>query len=146
MYILKDECRILKYIKENPDITKSELLRKFPHFDNIRKDIIHCLDETNKNHDIFKEKEDDYNEKLYVYQIPEYVSGEIDPPEFIENNDNITYRINRAGREYFEKKHHDFWFFILPYGITTFIALISAAPTIYKIFKFICNLFVQGTP
>lgn len=122
--MLKRELKVLKYVKKHPDVTRKVLYQKFPLL------------------------QDDY---CYVreYLIP-------DGEEPVFNNgydtgekqltDDSTYRLSHKGEQFFKDKIDKFWSFILPYGITTFIALVSAVPTIYKIFKFICGLFAQGTP
>lgn len=63
----------------------------------------------------------------------------------ISDDEPIIY-LTIFGDDVVLKHRREFWNFILPYGITTFIALISAAPTVYKIFKFICSLLTQDTP
>ena len=122
--MLKRELKVLKYVKRHPDVTRKVLYEKFPFL------------------------KDDYH---YVQQ---HLAAEGEEPIFYNGletgeyqlTDNSTYRLSHEGEQFFKDKSDKFWSFILPYGITTFIALISAAPTIYKIFKFIYNLFVKGTP
>lgn len=145
MYILKDEYRILKYVKKHKVVTKSELIRIFPHFNSIwSNSIIQCyLDETNENREIFNKKQDEYDKNLFVLKNPSYVNGEIEPPKYVNDYDKITYRINRDGQEYFEKKQREFWVFILPYGITTIIA---ATSVILEIINFILNHCSKGAP
>lgn len=122
--MLKREIKVLKYVKKHPDITRKVLYEKFPFL------------------------EDDYHyvqKHLVAYgEEPIFYNG-LETGEY-QLTDNSTYRLSHEGEQFFKDKSDKFWSFILPYGITTFIALISATPTIYKIFKFICGLFVQGTP
>lgn len=121
--MLKRELKVLKYVKKHPDVTRKVLYEKFPFLE--------------------------YN---YCY-IRKYLMPDGEEPVFHNGydtgekqlTDNSTYRLSHEGEQFFQDKSNKFWSFILPYGITTFIALISAAPTIYKILKFICNLFTKGT-
>lgn len=122
--MLKREIKVLKYVKKHPNVTRRVLYLKFPFL------------------------KDDY---CYVdqYLIPDgeepIVLNGMETGEY-QLTDDSTYRLSHTGEKFFQDKSDKFWSFILPYGITTFIALVSAAPTIYKIFKFICGLFAQGTP
>ena len=43
---------------------------------------------------------------------------------------NNGYEITIEGRAYVEKIRHDFWSFLLPYSLTTFIALLSLLSTL----------------
>lgn len=122
--MLKREIKILKYIKRHPNVTRKTLFCKFPNFGKDYNHMKCCFDAEGDE--------------------PIIVDG-VDTGE-TQLTDKSTYRLNYKGEQFLEERSDKFWSFILPYGITTFIALISAAPTIYKIFKFICNLFVQGTP
>lgn len=150
--MLKQQYRILKYINKNPEITKSELLHKFPDFEKYEQSISEFVFLNNSNKDIIKETRErlvhEADEKgLRVSQISDYVRKNM--PENIQNitdNSLITYSTKLNFQEYLESKRNKAVLFWLPYAITTFIALISAAPTIYKIIIFICNLFEKSTP
>lgn len=113
------DYRVLKYVKRHPEVTKRNLYEKY-----------------------------DFLEKDYKY-IGDFLCIENQEPE-VDNGmptgkwlivDTSTYVLNHAGYEQLEKKRHDTWLFWFPYAVTTIIAAISAAPTVVKIVKFICNLF-----
>lgn len=108
--MLKREIKVLKYIKKHPDVTHKNLCKKFSSF------------------------KDDYN------QISQYVS--ISNPKLITINgletgetqadDTSTYQLNRKGELFFEDKSNKFWNFVLPYTITTIIAISSLIAQILK--------------
>lgn len=119
--MLKREIKVLKYVKKHPDATRKVLYQKFPFL------------------------EDDY---CYVRK---YLMVEGEEPVFYEGldtgttqlTDNSTYRLSHEGEQFFKDKSDKFWSFILPYGITTFIALSSV---IIQILNFICNHCTKGAP
>lgn len=149
--MLKQQYRILKYIYKNPEIKKSELLQKFPDFEKHERGISEYVYVTNKNKDAVSEIEEklfkEASEKhLPILESSEYVDKNM--PKDIQNitdNSLITYSTKLNFQEYLENKRHDEFVFWLPYAITTFIALVSAAPTIYKIVIFIYELFQKST-
>lgn len=143
LYIRKDYYKILCYIKKNYSVSKSELLRVFPHFDNVYSYIKFALDEEDKNEEIFQDKLEKYNYYLHVLELPEYVNGEIQPPEVCSNNDYIYYTLNNSGYEHLEKRQRDAWLFWFPYTVTTIIA---ASSVILEIINFICEHCTKGTP
>lgn len=49
--------------------------------------------------------------------------------------DNANYYLSAKGLEIIEKKQHEFWSFVLPYGITTLIAISSVVAQIIDIFQ-----------
>lgn len=150
--MLKQQYQILKYIYKNPEITKSALLQKFSDFEKHERSISEYVQVTDKNTDV----EAEIREKLFIetsekhmtnIEASEYVEKHM--PKNIENitdNSLITYSAKLNFQEYLESKRHNAVLFWLPYAITTFIALISAAPTIYKIIMFIFSLFEKSTP
>lgn len=122
--MLKRELKVLKYVKKHPGVTRKVLYEKFPFLEYQYAHIQKYLMPDDKSPTLFNE------EGTIKYQF----------------FDVSSYRLSHEGEQFFQDKSDKFWSFILPYGITTFIALVSAAPTIYKIFKYICDIFVQGTP
>lgn len=122
---LTREIKILSYIRRHTAVTGKQLTKKFPDIDEYYYHL--------------KEKNICVEEAANVY------SKEDRDKMKISDDEPIIY-LTIFGDDVVLKHRREFWSFILPYGITTFIALVSAAPTIYKIVKFICNLFTQGTP
>lgn len=149
--MLKQQYRILKYIYKNPETKKSKLLQKFPDFEKYERSISEYVYVTSKNNNTVSEIEEklfnEANEKhLSILESSEYVRNNM--PKDIQNitdNSLITYSTKLNFQEYLESNRHDEFVFWLPYTITTFIALVSAAPTIYKIVMFICELFQKST-
>lgn len=122
---LTREIKILSYIRRHTAVTGQQLTKKFPDIDEY---YFHL-----------KEKNIRVEKAVNVY-------GKEDRDKMKITDDEPIIYLTIYGDDIVLKHRREFLHFILPYGITTFIALISSAPTIYKIFKFICNLFVQGTP
>lgn len=125
MPILTREMKILKYIYRKNAVTGKQLTKKFSDIDDYYNRL----------------KEEYIRENVAKYELKNsyIVKHKIDPEEPI-----IFLTIQ--GKDAVVKSKHEFWYFVLPYAITTFIALISAAPTIYKIVMFICGLFQKSTP
>lgn len=150
--MLKRQYRILKHIYKHPEITKSALLQKFPDFQKHEKSISEYVQVTDKNKDIVSETQEMLHyeaskKHMTVSEQTMYVNKNM--PKNIQNTIDdslITYSAKLNFQEYLENKKHKAFLFWLPYIITTFIALISAAPTIYKIIIFILNLLQKSTP
>lgn len=99
--MLKRELKALKYIKKHPDVTQKKLYTKFP----------------------FLESDFHYiSEYVSIDNLEPILRGvyEIGETKVTENS---TFRLNRNGEQLFENKSNKFWSFILPYGITTLIAI-----------------------
>lgn len=119
--MLKRELKVLKYVKKHPDVTRKVLYEKFPFL------------------------KDDYR------YVREYLMVEGEEPVIYEGldtgttqlTDDSTYRLSHEGEQFFKDKSDKFWSFILPYGITTLIALSSV---IMQILNFICEHCTKGTP
>lgn len=106
--MLKREISTLKYIKKHPNVTKATLYQKFPFLENDFMYISHYIS--------ISGEEEIMENGLYT--------GEC------KSVDSSTYRLNRAGEQYFEDKRHEWLSFILPYGITTLIAVSSVVAQI----------------
>lgn len=143
IYVRKDHCKILYYLKNHYSVSRSEILRAFPHFDNVYDYIKFALDKTDNNEEIYKDKLDKYNLYLHVLKYPDYVNGEIEPPEPCYDNDNIYYSLNNSGYEYLEQKRRKAWMFWFPYIVTTIIAAMSV---VLQIINLICEHCAKGTP
>lgn len=141
--MLKRELKILKYIKRNQPVSEPNLKRKFADFDLCYAYISNLIDIRDVSEEELERRRDEYFKKNEGKPQNKF-KGEFPEPE--NNPKNVFYTLSHEGESFFEGRLSKRLSFILPYGITTFIALISATPTIYKIFKFTCNLFVQGTP
>lgn len=118
------DYKVVRYIKHHPGITKESLYKKFNFL----------------------------NAETYKY-IKDYIDIEHPEPELNDNGnptgnwvvgESSTFSINHFGEEILEKRRHDKWLFWFPYIVTTIIALISAAPTIYKIINYFCRIFSSG--
>lgn len=101
--MLKRELKVLKYVKKHPDVTRKVLYEKFP-----------------------------FLVDGYCY-VQKYLMPDGEEPVFYEGldtgttqlTDNSTYRLSHEGEQFFTDKSDKFWSFILPYGITTAIAIAS---------------------
>lgn len=122
---LTREIKILKYIYFHKAVTGKQLTKKFPDIDYYYPRL--------KPHYICEDKAED----IYPKSIRD--------KKHISDDEPII-SLTIYGDDVVMKHRHEFYSFILPYGITTVIALISSAPTVYKIFKFLCNFFTKGTP
>lgn len=131
MFLTKEEYRILKYVQKHNHISKSELVREFPHLSNIvwKKHIDMFLEEVDDNRRIFEEKCKEIEEE----NVMRILSGldQIPDPELSDNPNNVFYYLNFAGREKLESYNRDFWRFWVPWVITTLIA----AASLYLQFK-----------
>lgn len=111
--MLKAEYKILKYIKKHEGLSAKSLTKKFPYIDD------------------------------YYFRIKQYIEEE--PAINIYNeqicdkkglrHDEKVICITLSGEEVLEKKQHEFWAFVLPYGITTLIAVSSVVAQIIDIFQ-----------
>lgn len=143
MYFYKEEAKILKYLKKKKKVNEKQVTEKFPDFDENYWFISTYIDKVDLSQKDFDDLMVEFNQKRFVDKtIPE----DAEPPEYQPNTERIFYQLSREGHEYFYKKRHDAWLFWFPYIVTTLISIVAAAPTIYKIFKFISGLFIQGTP
>lgn len=145
--MLNRTYRILKYIYKHPKITKAKLVEKFRDFEKYQSCISEYVIVENENRD----KESEIREELVlkaselglsIGEQCEYINSNM--PENIDNsidNSLIFYSTNNLFQLEIEHRRHDARLFWIPYSITTIIAAVAAAPTIYKIFNFICNLF-----
>ena len=149
--MLKETYRILKYIYKNPQITKSELLAKFPDFEKYKSTIKPYTIKDDKNEDKeanaeLKLIQEASAQHLSNINVEKYVKKNMPDVKNITDNSLICYSTNFVFEEYMERRRHEAWLFWFPYTITTIIAVISATPTIWKIICFICELFSKGTP
>lgn len=119
---LAREIKILSYIRRHTAVTGKQLTKKFPDIDEY---FYHL-----------KEKNICVEEAVSIY------SKEDRDKMKISDDEPIIY-LTIYGDDVVLKHRHEFWHFILPYGITTFIALSSV---IIQILNFICNHCAKGTP
>lgn len=147
--MLNRTYRILKYIYKHPRITKAKLLEKFRDFEKYQSCISEYVIVENES----KDREYEIMEKLIlkagelglsIGEQCEYVNANM--PENLDNsvdNSLIFYSANNLFQLEIERRRRDARMFWVPYTITTVIAIISAAPTIYEIFNFILQLFLK---
>ncbi len=147
--MLNRTYRILKYIYKHPRITKARLLEKFRDFEKYQSCISEYVIVENENRD----RESEIMEKLIlkagelglsIGEQCEYINANM--PEDIDNpvyNSLIFYSTNNLFQLEIERRRHDARMFWVPYIITTIMAIIAAAPTIHKIFKFIFQIFLK---
>ena len=112
---LTREIKILMYIHRHKAVTGKQLTKKFPDIDNF----YHRL----KKEYVREEKAKDVLPKSYL--VRKHIS-----------DDEPIISLTIYGDDIALKRRHEFWNFILPYGITTIIAASSA---IIQILNFICN-------
>lgn len=135
--MIKKVYTILKYVHKNPNISKNELLSKFPNFGKYE----HCISEyvciDDNNVDIMSE----VREKLIVEatalglnssEIAEYERTHMQNIQNVTDDNLIVYSTNLKFDEYMEKHKHDILLFWLPYSITTLIAIASLIAQILK--------------
>lgn len=135
--MLKCEFEILKFIYKNPKISKKNVVKKFPKFEDSISSILPYLYVEDKCSECNAKTEEILMAKAQGLQIPignikNYVESNMQ--EMSSSDECIFYTTTREFQEFYEKKRREFWFFILPYGITTFIAISSVAIQIYNIF------------
>lgn len=134
--MLKKSYKILKYIYKNPNISKSELLRKFPDFEIYAQCVSAYVYKIDNNQNIVRDIEDQTcfemaNKGYNLSEISDYISKSASNMQNITDSNLITYSTNFKFEDYFEKRKHEKWFFWLPYSITTFIAIISLIVQIF---------------
>lgn len=129
--MLKKTYKILKYIYKNPNISKSELEKKFSDFGKYQSCISSYVSKTENNVDIERKTEEELIEEAYKLglnntELAKYVKEHTpDNVQNITNNSLIFYSTNLTFEEYNEKRKHDTWLFWFPYTITTLIAIAS---------------------
>lgn len=128
--MLNKSYKILKCIYHNPNITKEEILNKFPEFEKYKNCISEYVYITDNNIDIVGT----YEEKLIleaerlnlnVSEMSSYIEENMPDEENVIDNKLILYSTNLKFDEYYEKKIHDAWLFWFPYTVTTLIAIAS---------------------
>lgn len=126
--MLNKSYKILKYIYHNPNITKEEILKKFPEFEKYKNCILEYVLVADNNIDIVGT----YEEKLFkeadrlnlnVSEKSSYIEENMPDEENVIDNKLILYSTNLKFDEYYEKKIHDAWLFWFPYTVTTLIAI-----------------------
>lgn len=128
--MLKKTYKILKYIYKNPNISKSELEKKFSDFEKYQSCISSYVSVNDTNEDIEEETRSKLNLEcqklgLKIGESAEYVSKHMANVQNITDDSLIFYSTNLTFDEYYEKRKHDTWFFWFPYTITTLIAIAS---------------------
>lgn len=134
--MLKKTYKILKYIYKNPNISKSELEKKFSDFEKYQSCISSYVSVNDTNKDIEEETRSKLNLEcqklgLKIGESAEYVSKHMANVQNITDDSLIFYSTNLTFDEYHEKRKHDTWFFWFPYTITTLIAIASLLAQIF---------------
>lgn len=122
---LTREIKILRYIYRHEEVTGKQLTNKFP--------------------DIYKYYSRLDNKYIDVYKAEDVLTKSYLERKHISNNESII-SLTIYGDDVVLKHKQEFWNFMLPCGITTIIALVSVAPTVIKIVRFIVAFFSQGAP
>lgn len=135
--MLKKTYKILKYIYKNPNISKSELEKKFSDFEKYQSCISSYVSVKDTNKDIEEETRSKLNLEcqklgLKIVESAEYVSKHMANVQNITDDSLIFYSTNLTFDEYYEKRKHDTWLFWFPYTITTLIAIASLLDQIFK--------------
>lgn len=128
--MLKKTYKILKYIYKNPNISKSELEKKFSDFEKYQSCISSYVSINDTNEDIEEETRHKLNLEcqklgLKIGESAEYVSKHMANVQNITDDSLILYSTNITFDEYHEKHKRDTWLFWFPYTITTLIAIAS---------------------
>lgn len=120
--MLKRELDFLKCIKDNERITEAELMSEYPDYQSILyyvNDFVRIDDLNNKE---YVNNMDEYNARKYV--LKNLKESDIEP-QYNYDPQKIYYSLSHSGFQFFEDRAKKFWSFILPYGITTIIAILS---------------------
>lgn len=108
--MLQKTYKILKYIYKNPNISKSELKKKFSDFEKYQSCISSYVSKTNNNVDIERKTEEESIEEAHKLglsnaELAKYVKEHTpDNVQNITDNSLIVYSTNLTFDEYHEKK------------------------------------------
>ena len=126
--MLKKELKLLKYIDKKGRISRNKLLEKFPELENLQ----HYIGRYIIIEDELEIPRREQEEKLII-ESHEMGMNIAETSQYIENNiqdipsdnDKIYYSINHDGLEFLQYKKQNLLSFVLPYTITTLIAIAS---------------------
>lgn len=128
--MLNKTYRILKYIQKNPGVSKTTLAEKFPDFCKYEPCISGYAEKTCKN----ESHEDSEMENLIlkavglgmdVSSIDEYVKSNMPSAQQPTADSSIVYSTTLKFDEYREQRIRNLFLFLVPYAITTAIAIAS---------------------
>lgn len=128
--MLKAAYKILKYINQNPNVSKLKLQEKFSDFEKYETYISEYVFKTNNNVDIEQNTEEKLilkaqNLGFDISQTSKYIKENMENIKNVTDNGLILYSTNLRFDEYKENQTYNAWLFWFPYTITTLIAIAS---------------------